>query len=155
MKNEVIIFLEKFDVKRNTSDRQMGFILTEMEDEEAGAEFGVVYGNRDFFQKDQRKVMSDIIQSNRPKWVIGLYNSASILLKKRNQRKILINPQIVYNDLNNVSDFDRQYTYGFFDKDFEKDYELFQKVYSNAVWYGGTNGLRLSDIKGVIARMLK
>lgn len=69
--------------------------------------------------------------------------------------KILVNPTVTYNDLNNVSEFDRQYTFGFFDKDFEKDYELFQKVYPNAAWYGDTKELRLFMIEAVVKGILE
>ncbi|MFR5757810.1 MAG: hypothetical protein ACLUE2_05095 [Bacteroides cellulosilyticus] len=54
-----------------------------------------------------------------------------------------------------MSEFDRHYTYGFFDKDHEKDYELFQKVYPNSAWYGDTKSLRLCDIEAVVKGILE
>lgn len=155
MKNEVITFLERFDIEHATPDSQLGFTLAEMDDDESAEKFGKVYGQYEFFEHDQRKVINDIIKSDRPKWIIAVTNSATIVLKKRYQRKILINPTVTYNDLNNVSEFDRQYTFGFFDKNHEMDYELFQKVYPKSAWYGNTYGLRLSQIEGIIAEILK
>lgn len=155
MKNEVITFLERFDIEHATPDSQMGFILAEMDDDEAASNFGKVYGQNEFFEHDQKEVINNIIKADRPKWIIAVTNSATIVLKKRYQRKILINPTVTYNDLNNVSELDRQYTYGFFDKNHERDYELFQKVYPKSAWYGSTYGLRLSQIEGIIAEILK
>lgn len=155
MKAEVITFLERFDIEHATRDSQLAYILTEMEEDEVGSKFGKVYGQHEFFENDQRKVINDLIKSNRPKWIIALYDSATIVLKRRFQRKILINPTVTYNDLNNVSEFDRHYTYGFFDKDHEKDYELFQKVYPYSAWYGDTKGLRLCDIEAVVKGILE
>ncbi|MCM1451839.1 MAG: hypothetical protein NC102_06245 [Clostridium sp.] len=40
MKNEVIAFLERFDIEHATPDSQMGFILAEMDDDEAASNFG-------------------------------------------------------------------------------------------------------------------
>lgn len=149
MRAEVITFLERFDIEHVTPDSPMAYMFNEWDDFEVADKFGKSYGQNEFFENDQRKVINDLIKSNRPKWVIALYDSATIVLKRRFQRKILINPTITYNDLNNVSEFDRQFTYGFFDRDFEKDYELFQKAYPNAAWYGGTKNLRLCDIEAI------
>lgn len=155
MKAEVITFLERFDIEHATPDSQMAYMFIEWDDFEVADKFGKSYGQNEFFENDQRKVINDLIKSNRPKWVIALYNSATIVLKRRFQRKILINPTVTYNDLNNVSEFDRHYTYGFFDKDHEKDYELFQKVYPYSAWYGDTKGLRLCDIEAVVKGILE
>ncbi len=155
MKNEVITFLERFDIEHATPDSQMAFMLNEMDDDETGEKFGKVYGQNEFFEHDQRTVINDLIKADRPKWIIALYDSATIVMKRRFQRKILINPTVTYNDLNNVSEFDREYTYGFFDARHEKDYELFQKVYPNTAWYGGTPILRLCDIEAVVAGILE
>ena len=116
MKAEVITFLERFDIEHATPDSQMAYMFNEWDDFEVADKFGKSYGQNEFFENDQRKVI---------------------------------------NDLNNVSEFDRHYTYGFFDKDHEKDYELFQKVYPNSAWYGDTKSLRLCDIEAVVKGILE
>ena len=45
--------------------------------------------------------------------------------------------------------------FGFFDKDHEKNYELFQKVYPYSAWYGGTKNLRLCMIEAVVKGILE
>ena len=99
MKAEVITFLERFDIEHATPDSQMAYMFNEWDDFEVADKFGKSYGQNEFFENDQRKVINDLIKSNRPKWVIALYNSATIILKRRFQRKILINPTVTYNDL--------------------------------------------------------
>ena len=90
MKAEVITFLERFDIEHATPDSQMAYMFNEWDDFEVADKFGKSYGQNEFFENDQRKVINDLIKSNRPKWVIALYNSATIILKRRFQRKILI-----------------------------------------------------------------
>ena len=72
----------------------------------------------------------------------------------RNQRKILINPIVKFEDLNNISEFDRIYTYGFFDKSHKEDYEHFQAVYPNSDWYGNTDDIYLFTIKDIIKEII-
>lgn len=155
METKVIIFLESFCIEHATPENQLAYLEMEVMENHVGSKFGRVYGQRQFFGNDQRKVIQDIIKSDRPKWVIGMFDSATILLKIRLQRKILVNPTITFNDLNNVTEFDRRNTYGFFDADHEADYALFQKVYTNSAWYANTTRLRLSDIETEIKEIIE
>ncbi len=154
MKPKVIIFLERFDIGHATPDNQLAYLEMEAMENHVGSKFGNVYGQRQFYGKDQKKVISDLIKSDHPEWVIGLYDSATIVLKIRCQRKILVNPAITFNDLNNVTEFARRNTYDFFDADHEKDYDLFQRVYPNSALYVNIAELRLSDIESQIKSIL-
>lgn len=53
--------------------------------------------------------------------------------------------------MNNVPEYVRQHTYGFFGAlaEQEKSYELFQTVYPNAAWYVNVPELQLVYIKDV------
>ena len=57
-----------------------------------------------------------------------------------------------WGDLNNVPDYARQHTYGFFGAlpEQEKSYELFQAVYPNASWFVNIPNLSLIDVKDII-----
>ena len=66
-------------------------------------------------------------------------------------KKLLVNPIVTFDDLNNVSEYARQHTYGFFGAlpQQQKSYELFQSVYPNAAWYVNAPNLSLIDIKDI------
>lgn len=142
-------------MKHATRDSQLAYLEMEVMEEHVGSKFGKVYGQRQYFGNDQQKVIREIIKADHPQWVIGLYDSATIILKIRFQRKILVNPAITFNDLNNVTEFDRRNTYAFFDADHEADYERFQKVYPNSAWYPNIARLSLSDIEPEVKTILE
>jgi hypothetical protein len=67
---------------------------------------------------------------------------------------VLLNPKVSTEDLNNVSDFDIQNTYVFFDDRHEQDYERFQSVYENASWLPEDDDLSLFDIKEMVEEII-
>ena len=65
----------------------------------------------------------------------------------------MVNPKFYFEDLNNVTEYVRQSTFGFFDKYHEKNYERFQSVYPNSAWYPETS-IDLLDMKSMIETII-
>lgn len=107
-------------------------------------------------ESDYARVIRRIVTKQKPDWVIASGESATACINLYGQNKILINPIVTFNDLNKVSEYARQQTYGFFgaSQKPEKNYELFQTVYPNAAWYFNTSTLRLVDIKEIIISII-
>ena len=78
--------------------------------------------------------------------------SATACLSLHRIKKILVNPIATFEDLNNVPEYARLHTYGFFGAlpQQQKSYELFQTVYPNVAWYVNAPDLSLIDIKDII-----
>ena len=105
--------------------------------------------NEILYDKNLDIYIPEIVNTEKPEWVIALDNSATVALKLKRQKKILINPKVTFDDLNNVPEFARQYTYGFFDQNHEEDYNRFQSVYPNSAWYFNLKDMSLFDIKDI------
>lgn len=151
MKQNVAIFLGEINIP-NISVGQLRDI-TECD------EMGTIYS--DLLQckgrliyKPQREIIKTALKSQLYDWVVGLYDSATILLSYKGYKKILINPKITYNDLNNIVDYEIWNTYGFFDSEHKKEYKLFQSAYAHSVLFSKVKGLRLSDIKETVSEIL-
>ena len=104
--------------------------------------------NKSYYCKEVRKIIAD----QKPDWVIAAGESATACINLHQQKKILINPFVKWGDLNNVPDYARLHTYGFFGAlpEQEKSYELFQTVYPNVSWFVNAPNLQLIDIKDII-----
>lgn len=152
--SDILIFLDYWDNDNPTSDAQMGFIFAQMDNEEESEDFGEVYSNDFFYQKNPKEAIKEEIAKHHPKWVIGLENSATLLLPYHRQKKILINPTVTVDDLNWVTSETIRDTYAFFSADYEKDYEMYSKVYKNVAFYPMQKILFISDIKSAIEAIL-
>lgn len=152
--SDILIFLDYWDNDNPTSDAQMGFMFAQMDNESEASEFGEVYSNDFFYQKNPQEAIKKEIAKHRPKWVIGLENSATLLLPYHRQKKILINPTVTMDDLNWVTSETIRDTYAFFSADYEKDYEVYSKVYKNVAFYPMQKVLFISDIKAAIEAIL-
>lgn len=152
--SDILIFLDYWDNDNPTSDAQMGFMFAQMDNESEASEFGEVYSNDFFYQKNPKEAIKEEIAKHRPKWVIGLENSATLLLPYHRQKKILINPTVTVDDLNWVTSETIRDTYAFFSADYEKDYEVYSKVYKNVAFYPMQKILFISDIKAAIEAIL-
>lgn len=150
-----LIFLKKFDLVNTTIDEQDDFIISEIVNELECGDFGKLYTNDVLSKRNLNTFILEEVAKYYPLWVIAEGNSASVAQHLRNQRKILINPTVKSENLNNISEFDRTYTYGFFDRTHEKDYENFQSVYPRSAWYGNTNDLYLFTIKDIIKDIIE
>lgn len=152
--SDILIFLDYWDNDNPTSDAQMGFMFAQMDNEEESEDIGEVYSNDFFYQKNPKEAIKEEITKHRPKWVIGLENSATLLLPYHRQKKILINPTVTVDDLNWVTSETIRDTYAFFSADYEKDYEVYSKVYQNVAFYPMQKILFISDIKAAIETIL-
>lgn len=152
--SDILIFLDYWDNDNPTSDAQMGFMFAQMDNESEASEFGEVYSNDFFYQKNPKEAIKEKIAKHHPKWVIGLENSATLLLPYHRQKKILINPTVMVDDLNWVTSETIRDTYAFFSTNYEKDYEVYSKVYKNVAFYPMQKILFISDIKSAIEAIL-
>lgn len=152
--SDILIFLDYWDNDNPTSDAQMGFMFAQMDNEEESEDIGEVYSNDFFYQKNPKEAINEEIAKHRPKWVIGLENSATLLLPYHRLKKILINPTVTVDDLNWVTSETIRDTYAFFSADYEKDYEMYSKVYKNVAFYPMQKILFISDIKAAIEAIL-
>ena len=145
-----LIFLRKFDLINPTMDDKNDFMISEITDELECGDIGKIYTNDVLFEHDLDKFIPEEVAKHHPLWVIAVGNSATIAQRLKRQRKILVNPKVEFDDLNNISEFDRSYTYGFFDKNHEEDYKHFQSVYPNSAWYCTSNSIYLFTIKDIV-----
>lgn len=152
--SDILIFLDYWDNDNPTSDVQMGFMFAQMDNEEESEDIGEVYSNDFFYQKNPKEAIKEEIAKHHPKWVIGLENSATLLLPYHRQKKILINPTVTEDDLNWVTSETIRDTYAFFSANYEKDYEVYSKVYKNVAFYPMQKILFISDIKAAIEAIL-
>lgn len=104
--------------------------------------------NKSNYYEDVRKIIAE----RKPDWVIAAGESATACIGLHGIKKMLVNPIVTFDDLNNVPDYARMHTYGFFGAlpEQEKSYELFQAVYPNASWFVNAPNLQLIDIKDII-----
>ncbi len=154
-KSDIIFFLPYWDKKNPTSDDQIGFMLCEMDEEEECMKIGgEAYTNGSYYQQNPKDFIRDVISKQHPKWVIGVENTATILITYKRQRKILINPTVTLNDLNWVTPETIRDTYAFFSADYEKDYEVYSKVYKNVAFFPSQKTLYIGDISTIIREIV-
>ena len=134
---KVLIFPAPLLIKEITADQQNDYMFSLLKDE-----------NKSDYCEEVRRIIAE----QKPDWVIAAGESATACINLHQQKKILINPFVKWGDLNNVPDYARQHTYGFFGAlpEQEKSYELFQAVYPNASWFVNIPNLSLIDVKDII-----
>lgn len=149
--NKVLIFPEPFHIEKPTLEEQNSYLFPLWMDEVAMNGIGSFIEVNALQKLDYGKEICRVIAEQKPKWVIAAGESATACINLHGQKKILINPIVTFDNLNNVPEYARQHTYGFFGAlpEQEKSYELFQTVYPNAVWFVNAFNLRLVDIKNV------
>ena len=90
--NGIISFLPYWDVKNPTLEDQTGFTISEMFEEDECLKIGdKVYSSNDFYKKDHKEFIREVIRKEHPEWVIGIGNTATILMSYKRQKKIVIN----------------------------------------------------------------
>ena len=154
MKNQTLIFLQPFSIKNPTLDEQNAFMVAEIFDEVECAKLGEIYNNDILYDKELDKFIPQEVMARKPKWIIAVGQCATIALGIRNQKRVLLNPKVNFEHLNNVSDYDRENTYGFFDDRHQKDYERFQTVFPHAAWFPQSNALSLFTIKEIVEEII-
>lgn len=146
MKKQTLIFLKPFSIKNPTLDEQNDFMMTEIVNEVECTDLGRIYNNGMLYDKDLAAFIPEQVKVNKPQWVVAVSQCGTIALNIRNQKKVLLNPKVSYDHLNNVPEFDREHTYGFFDDRHEQDYERFQTVFPHAAWFPQDDDLTLFTI---------
>ncbi|MDE5810215.1 MAG: hypothetical protein K2H59_08065 [Muribaculaceae bacterium] len=154
MKNKTLVFLKPFSIKNPTLDEQNDFMMTEVFVESECADLGTFYNNDMLYGKNLEEFIPDEVKKHNPEWIIAVGQSATIALGIQNQKKVLLNPKVDYEHLNNVSEFDCENTYGFFDEYHEQDYERFQSVFQNAAWFPQDDNLNLFTIKEIVTDII-
>ena len=149
---KVLIFPAPFLTQKTTADQQNDYMFSLLKDEVALERIGDFIEVNTLNKSDYWEEVRRIIVEQKPNWVIASGESATACINLHRQKKILINPFVKWGDLNNVPDYARMHTYGFFGAlpEQEKSYELFQAVYPNASWFVNAPNLQLIDIKDII-----
>lgn len=156
MKENVAIFINDYDRTIPTLEDYTDFIRNSAECNDIGDLYGGYWEERSWFKdKPIETIIKTVLKSKLYDWLIGSYNSATVLLSYKGYKRILINPTVNENDLKNVSEFDKENTYGFFDNEHEADYELFQSVYTHSLGFMWMDGLQISNVKEIIREILE
>ena len=132
---KILVFLNPFIIGNPTLEQQTDFLYENMMSSSALGKFGECFDYK-ILPKTEVELKAYIegkIREEKPQWIIATDFSASILAGIKIQNRILINPIITFNDLNNVPERVREATYGFFDQSHEADYERFCSVYPNVM----------------------
>lgn len=154
MKEQALVFLKPFSIKNPTLDEQNDFMMTEIVNEVECANLGKIYNNDMLHGRDLATFIPEQVRENKPQWVVAVGQCATVALGILNQKKVLLNPKVSYDHLNNVSEFDREHTYGFFDDRHEQDYERFQTVFPHAAWFPQDDDLTLFTIKEIVEEII-
>ena len=156
MDKKVLIFLSTFNKKDASMEEKTDFIIGQNEMYLEYESLGEVFDYRKLPYNGPVRLenfISEKIKENNPKWIVGEGTSATVLMGMKMPGRILVNPKVSFDDLNNVADYVRQSTFGFFDKNHEKDYERFQSVYPHSAWYPETT-IELLDMKSMISSII-
>lgn len=155
MKRKNAIFLKPFTIKNPTLEEQNAYMLSQIINEVESGELGEIFSNDDLFGKDITEFISGKVNELQPEWIIAEGKCATAVLKMKLRKKVLINPAVTTEDLNNVSEQERCNTFGFFDRRHEEDYGRFQSVYPHAAWFPQEDNLSLFTIKGIVQEIVK
>lgn len=110
MKQQTLIFLKPFSINKPTLDEQNDFMMTEVVTEVECANLGKIYNNDMLYGKDLAVFIPEEVEVHNPQWIVAVGQCATVALNIRNQKKVLLNPKVNYDHLNNVSEFDREHT---------------------------------------------
>lgn len=155
MRTKTLIFLKPFTIKNPTLDEQNAFMMREIVNEVECADLGQIYNNEQLHGKDVAEVIREAVAEHHPEWIVAEGECATAALKLKNQKKVLLNPKVMFEDLNNVPEHTSQNTFGFFDDRHEPDYERFQSVYPHAAWFPQDDDLTLFTIKEVVQSIIE
>lgn len=150
MKSKTLIFLKPFTIKNPTLDEQNAFMMRETVNELECAGLGTIYNNDQLYGKNLSEFIVQEVKRLRHEWIVAEGQCATVAQTLKNQKKILINPQVSFDALNNVPEHMRQNTFGFFDDRHEQDYERFLTVYPHAAWFPQDDDLMLFTIKEAV-----
>lgn len=152
MKN--LIFLKPFTIKNPTPDQQNSFISREIVNEMECSSLGEIFDSDALYGKNLMEFISETVARKHPAWVIAESECATISLGLKHQKKVLLNPKVSFEHLNDIPDYIREHTFGFFDDLHRKDYERFISVYPHAAYYPDDDNLMLFTIKEAVEELI-
>lgn len=155
MKQKTLIFLKPFTLKNPTLDQQNEFILRETVNMVECSDMGRIYNNNDLYGKNISEFVNSEVKERRPDWVVAEGECATEVLKMKRQKKILLNPIVNLENLNNVPEQTRQITFAFFDDKHSQDYERFLSVYPHAALFPEDYNLTLFTIKETVKEIIE
>ena len=131
MDKKVLIFLPFADQKNFREDEHPDFVITQLSTSAVMDDMGKVYNYHSIPRINVKEFIRKKVEELGPDWIIAEGNSATALLELKLPNSILINPKVTAESLLNVSEEVRETSFGYFDMNHEKDYELFQSVFPN------------------------
>lgn len=155
MKQNTLIFLKPFAIEDPTLNEQNAFMMRETINEVECADLGIIYNNDQLYGKNLSEFIMQEVKRLRPEWIVAEGQCATVALTLKNQKKILINPKVSFDALNDIPEHTRKNTFGFFDVRHEQDYERFQSVYPHAAWFPQDDDLTLFTIKEAIQSIIE
>ena len=129
MDKKVLIFLPFADQKNFREDEHPDFVITQLSTSAMLQDLGRVYNYQVIQRKNVKEFIQKQVEEFKPDWVIAEGNSATALMELKSPNSILINPRVNADLINEVPKEVRDSSFGYFGKDFEKDYEIFCFVY--------------------------
>ena len=153
MDKKVMIFLPFADQKNLREDEYPDFVITQLSISAILQEMGKVFNYQDLPARNMKEFIKTKIEKFRPDWIIAEDNSATALLELKLPNSILINPKVNADLINEVPKKVRDSSFGYFGKDFEKDYEIFQSVYPNSAWYPAAK-ISILNLKSMIETII-
>lgn len=155
MKSKTLIFLKPFTIKNPTLDEQNAFMMREIVNEVECADIGAIYNNDQLYGKNLSEFIAKEVQRLRPEWIVAEGQCATVALALKKQKKVLLNPKVSFDDLNDVPEHTRKNTFGFFDDQHEQDYERFLTVYPHVAWFPQDDDLSLFTIKEIVKSIIE
>lgn len=152
MKN--LVFLKPFTIKNPTVEQQNSFISREIVNEMECSSLGEIFESDSLYCKDLMEFIPQVVCRKRPEWIIAEGECATVSLGLKHQKKILLNPKVSFEHLNDIPEYIREHTFGFFDDRHQQDYERFITVYPHAAYYPDDDNLILFTIKEVIEELI-
>ena len=153
MDKKVLIFLPFADQKNFREDEHPDFVITQLSTSAVMDDMGKVYNYQTIPRKNVKEFIRKKVEEFGPDWIIAEGNSATALLELALPNSILINPNVKTEALLNVSEEVKESSFGYFDMNHEKDYELFQSVYPNTAWYPFTK-INILSLKSIIETII-
>ena len=153
---KVLIFPTPFLIKTLTVGQQNDYLFSLLKEEIAMKDISDFIEVNVLSKSDYHEEICKIITEQQPDWIIAAGESATACINLYQQKKILINPFVKWSDLNNVPEYARLHTYGFFGAlpQQQKSYEMFQTVYPNVAWFVNAPNLSLIDIKDISTEII-
>lgn len=153
MEKKTLILLPYADQKNYRKDEKSDFVITQLSTTAMLQDLGIVYNYQDLPRKNIKEFIQKKIDEFMPDWIIAEGNSATVLLELKFPNSILINPKVIAELIKNVPKEVRDSSFGYFGKDFEKDYEIFQSVYPNSAWYPAAK-ISILSLKSMIETII-